>query len=47
MITIIRNADVYKPEHLGIRDVLLIGNKIAAIGSNISVEMNGMLKFWK
>ena len=31
MITIIRNADVYKPEHIGIKDVLVIGEKIAAV----------------
>jgi len=41
MITIIRKADVYKPEHVGIKDVLIIGNKIAAIEDNISIEMNG------
>lgn len=41
MITIIRKADVYKPEHVGVKDVMLIGNKIADIADNISVEMNG------
>lgn len=43
MITIIRNVDVYKPEHLGIKDVLLIGNKIAAIEDNISIDLNGFV----
>ncbi len=41
MITIIRKVDVYKPEHIGIKDVMLIGNKIANISDNILVEMNG------
>ncbi|MGB4438302.1 MAG: beta-aspartyl-peptidase [Sedimentibacter sp.] len=40
-MTIIRKADVYKPEHVGIKDVLIMGNKIAAIEDNISIEMNG------
>jgi len=41
MIKIIKNADVYRPEHVGIKDVLLIGNKIANIADNICIEMNG------
>ncbi|MCX7970039.1 MAG: beta-aspartyl-peptidase [Negativicutes bacterium] len=32
MITVLRNAEVYAPEPLGRRDVLLAGGKIAAIG---------------
>ena len=31
MITLIQNADVYAPRHLGMRDVLLEGGKIALI----------------
>lgn len=42
MITIIRNADVYKPEHAGVMDVLLIGGKIAAIGYNIKIDSNSV-----
>lgn len=41
MITIIRNVNVYKPEHLGFKDILLIGNKIGAIEDNISIDLNG------
>jgi len=44
MITIIRNADVYKPEHIGIKDVLLLGNKIAAVDDNISIETKGCVE---
>lgn len=42
MITIIRNAEVYKPEYIGIKDVLLIGNKIALIDDNISFNLCNM-----
>ncbi len=42
MITIIRNAEIYKPEYLGIKDVLLIGKKIAAINDNISFDISSV-----
>ncbi|MCE5202567.1 MAG: beta-aspartyl-peptidase [Synergistaceae bacterium] len=41
MITIIRNAEVYVPEHVGVKDVLLLGNKIAAVDDHISFDMKG------
>ncbi len=44
MITLIKNAEVYAPEYLGKKDVLLIGDKIAAIDSNISLEANTFIK---
>lgn len=40
MITIIRNAEIYKPEYEGVKDVLLIGNKIAAIDDHISFDLS-------
>lgn len=40
MITIIRNADIYSPEHLGVKDILLLGNKIAAIENSINIDVN-------
>lgn len=43
MLTIIRNVNVYNPEHLGIKDVLLVGNKIAAIEDNITIDLKGIL----
>ncbi len=43
MITIIKNIDVYKPEHIGKKDILIIENKIAAIEDNISIELNGFV----
>ena len=39
MITIIRNAEVYKPEKVGIKDVLLVGDKIAAIDDHIAIDL--------
>jgi len=41
MLTIIRNAEVYTPEYVGKKDVLLLGNKIAAVDDHISVEIKG------
>lgn len=38
MLKIIKNIDVYSPEKLGIKDVLIIGNKIGAIGENIEID---------
>lgn len=44
MITLIRNAEIYSPEYLGIKDILLIGDKIAAVDNNISIEPNSFLE---
>lgn len=35
MIKLIRNADIYAPEHIGLRDILICGNKIARIDESI------------
>lgn len=32
---LLREADVYAPEHLGIRDVLVCGGRIEAIGEHL------------
>ena len=44
MIKLIKNAEVYAPDYLGKKDVLLIGDKIAAIDNNISLKLNGLVK---
>lgn len=44
MITIIRNVSVYKPEFLGIKDVLLLGDKIAAIEDKIDINLNNVIE---
>lgn len=40
MITIIRNAEVYQPDHAGKKDVLLIDGKIGAVGDGIAVTVS-------
>ena len=32
---LIKNADVYAPEHLGIKDVLICGAQIEAVGEGL------------
>lgn len=36
-LTLIKNADVYAPDSLGVKDVLVAGNKIVAIEDNMNV----------
>ena len=53
MIKIIKNVDVFSPENLGKKDILIAGNRIAAIASGIAppegfpaldvIDGNGML----
>lgn len=44
LITIIRNVSVYKPEPVGIKDVLLLGDRIAAIEDKIDIVLNGVIE---
>ncbi|NLT47077.1 MAG: beta-aspartyl-peptidase [Clostridiales bacterium] len=44
MITIIKNIKVYGPEFRGIQDILLIGEKIAFIGSDISADFHNSIQ---
>ncbi len=37
MLTLWKNCDVYAPVHLGVRDILLEGGRIAAIGDNLDM----------
>ena len=39
MISIIKKAIVYAPEYLGIKDVLIVGDKIGAIEDDIAIDM--------
>ena len=41
MVTIIRNAKVYMPEYAGVKDILILGNKIAAVGSHLKADFGG------
>jgi beta-aspartyl-dipeptidase (metallo-type) len=39
LFKLIKNGDVYAPEHLGTRDVLIIGEKIGCIGDAIQLDL--------
>lgn len=39
MVTLIKNIKVYQPEYAGIKDILLMGDKIALIDENIEMEL--------
>lgn len=44
MVIIIRNVSVYKPDPVGIKDVLILGDKIAAIEDKIDINLNGLVE---
>ena len=41
MVIIIRSAQVYQPEYAGKKDLLILGDQIAALGENLQAEFNG------
>ncbi len=44
MITLIKGIKVYAPEYMGIKDVLLVGSKIGAVGDSIDVELGNAIE---
>ena len=44
MVKIIRNARVYQPEYAGVKDILILGDKSAAVGENLKADFGGALK---
>lgn len=40
MLKLIKNADLYTPDYIGKKDILIAGNKIAAISDNLDVFTN-------
>ena len=44
MVTIIRNAKVYQPEYAGVKDILILGDRIAAIRENLRADFDGSLE---
>lgn len=44
MITLIKKAEVYAPEYLGVKDVLLIGDKIGAVEDHISLAFGNAVE---
>ena len=39
---LIRNAEVYAPERLGVQDVLMVNGRFAAVGKDLNVVMPGL-----
>ena len=39
-----RNAEVYAPEHLGRKDILVVGQKIIAIDNHIDAKVPDLKK---
>lgn len=44
MVTIIRNAKVYQPEYAGVKDILILEDRIAAVGEHLRVDFGGSLE---
>lgn len=44
MVTIIRNAKVYQPEYAGVKDILILSGKIAAVGEKLEADFGGALE---
>ena len=44
MVKIIRNAKVYQPEYAGVKDILILGDRIAAIGEHLRADFGGSLE---
>ena len=44
MVTLIRNAKVYQPEYAGVRDILVLGGKIAAEGEKLQADLGVSLE---
>jgi len=42
MALLLKNADVFAPEPLGIRDVLVVGERIVAVDKDLSVNLPGL-----
>lgn len=43
MITLIKNAKLYQPEFAGVKDILVLDGKIAAISEHIDIQVSGTL----
>lgn len=44
MVKIIRNAKVYQPEYVGVKDILILGDRIAAVGEHLRADFGGSLE---
>ena len=44
MVTIIKNVKVYKPEYAGVKDILILAGKIAAVGEDLRADSGGSIE---
>ena len=44
MVTIIKNVKVYKPEYAGVKDILILAGKIAAVGEDLRTDFGGSIE---
>ncbi len=44
MVTLIKNAKVYQPEYAGVQDILVLGDRIAAVGENLRADFGGSVE---
>lgn len=44
MVTIIRNTKVYQPEYAGVKDLLILGGTIAAVGEHLKADFGGSVE---
>lgn len=44
MVTLIRNAKVYQPEFAGVKDILVLNGKIAAVGEKLKADFGGCVE---
>ena len=44
MVTLIRGAKVYQPEYAGMKDILVLNGKIAAVGENLKADFGGSVE---
>ena len=44
MVTLIKNAKVYQPEYAGVKDILVLGDRIAAVGENLRADFGGSVE---
>lgn len=44
MVTIIKNVKVYKPEYAGVKDILILAGKIAAVGEALRADFGGSIE---
>ena len=44
MVTLIRNAKVYQPEYAGVKDILVLNGKIAAVGEKLMADFGGSVE---